>query len=127
MQDHRKLRVYAAAQKLGIDVYRVVRWLPASERYALGDQLRRAVVSIGSNIAEGSGRATSRDFCSYLDKALASAREVAFQLGHAEATGLLKSGSTRRAVDSTVVVQKMLTALIVRIRDKDRSGDGELA
>lgn len=118
MQDHRKLRVYAAAQKLGIDVYCVVRWLPVSERYALGDQLRRAVVSIGSNIAEGSGRATQRDFASYLDKALASVREVEFQLGHAEATGLLPNGSTRNAVAPSLLVERMLVRLLMRIRSK---------
>jgi four helix bundle protein len=122
MQDLGRIRAYEAAQGLARDVYRLSGRLPDSERFGLADQLRRAVVSIGSNIAEGSGRSTQRDFCSYLDRALASAREVEFQLGHAEAAGLLESKSVAPALARSIVVQRMLARLIVRIRP-GASGD----
>ena len=82
MQDHRRLRVYGAAQRLASEVYVVARSLPFDERFELSSQLRRAAVSVGSNIAEGCGRSSARDFCNFLDYALASTRELDFQLSH---------------------------------------------
>ena len=61
-------------------VYGIVRKFPADERYALGDQLRRAVVSIPSNIAEGFGRDTTRDFLHFVAMARGSLYEVMTQM-----------------------------------------------
>ena len=61
-------------------VYDLVKKFPAEERYALGDQLRRAVVSIPSNIAEGFGRDTHNDFAHFLAQARGSLYEVDTQL-----------------------------------------------
>jgi four helix bundle protein len=126
MQDHRKIRAYQAAQELARDVYQLTQRLPVRERYGLADQMHRAAVSIGSNIVEGSGRATQRDFCSFLDKALGSAREIEFQLGHAQETGLLPSHTVTPALARSIAVQRMLTSLIVKIRSGKAGGnDGE--
>ena len=120
MQNHRALKVYQASHRLAIDVYALADQLPTHERFALGDQLRRAVTSIPSNIAEGTGRSTQRDFCSYLDRALGSAREIEFQLGHAESVGLVKGATVSRALQTVIVVQRMLTSLIQQVRRRER-------
>ena len=64
--NYRKLIVWQKAMQLTEIVYEAVKKFPPEERYALSDQLRRAVVSIASNIAEGAGRATNKDFASTL-------------------------------------------------------------
>lgn len=53
--------VYQKARILVKEVYKVQRWFPADERYALGDQIRRAITSVTSNIAEGSGRESFKE------------------------------------------------------------------
>ncbi len=66
--------------KLSLDyaneLYDIALKFPTEERYALGDQLRRAAVSISNNIAEGSGSATNKNFLSFLDISIKSALET---------------------------------------------------
>ena len=120
MQDHRRLQVYQAAGDLALEVYAVAAALPASERFDLGRQLRRAAVSVGSNIAEGCGRATRKDLCGFLGIALGSARELEFQLDLCERAALAPVDRVARALETTRRVQQMLTRLIVQIRLRAR-------
>lgn len=62
------------------EVYKVVKTFPSEEKYALGDQLRRAVVSVTSNIAEGSGRQSLKDQAHFLELSYGSLMEVLSQL-----------------------------------------------
>ena len=80
IRDYRDLEVYQMSMDLCEKVYGLVRKLPAEEKFALGDQLRRAVVSIPSNIAEGNGRGTSKDYAHFLSMARGSLFEVRTQL-----------------------------------------------
>ncbi len=121
MQDHHRLQVYQVARNLVLQVYAVASELPVSERYELGRQLRRAAVSVGSNIAEGSGRTTRRDLCSFLGMALGSTRELEFQLDLCERMEMATGESVRQALETTKRVQQMLTRLILRIRATDRA------
>ena len=120
MQDHHRLHVYQIARDLALQVYAVASALPVSERYELSRQLRRAAVSVGSNIAEGSGRATRRDLCSFLGMALGSAREIEFQLDLCERAELAPAAVVRQGLETTKRVQQMLTRLILQIRARDR-------
>ena len=70
-------------------VYGLVRRFPAEERYALADQLRRAVASIPSNIAEGNGRAGNKDYAHFLAIARGSLYEVVTQLEIAQGLGYI--------------------------------------
>ena len=74
------LIVWQKAMELVKAVYAVSKAFPADERYALTDQLRRAVVSIPSNIAEGSGRASNADYGHFLSIARGSLYETMTQL-----------------------------------------------
>jgi four helix bundle protein len=123
MQDHRRLQVYQAARDLALEAYAVARALPAEERFDLARQIRRAAVSVGSNIAEGCGRATRRDLCGLLDVALGSSRELEFQLDFVERADLAPAEVVSPALETTRRVQQMLTRLIVQIRIRSRKPD----
>lgn len=123
MQNHRSLRVYAAARRLACLVYAILPKMPPSERFALTEQMRRGATSVGSNIAEGCGRSTARDFCCYLDKALGAAQELEFQLGHCRDAKLVTSAEVDDALAVTLAVQRMLTRLIVKVRARDTASD----
>jgi four helix bundle protein len=119
MQDHRRLRVYQTAGELALQVYGAAAALPAFERYELARRLRKAAVSVGLNIAEGSGHGTARDFCAYHSTSLGSARELGFQLGHRERAMLASEPLVRPALETARRVQPMLTRLILRVRGRD--------
>jgi four helix bundle protein len=79
MQNPDNLRVTAESRALAVAVYRATAQLPADERFGLSAQMRRAVVSIGSNIAEGCGRFGNRELVQFLQVSLASTTELEFQ------------------------------------------------
>jgi four helix bundle protein len=116
MQNVKSLRVYHAAEDLAVEVYGVARALPSDERFALGQQMRRSVVSIGSNIAEGCGRGGTVELCRFLRIALGSATELEFQLAIARRLGFVPAQSATAVIDSCTSLQRMLTRLIVRLR-----------
>ena len=74
-RDHRKLRVFTLADRLVVEVYRASSGFPASERYGLQGQLRKAAVSSAVNIVEGSARRTDGEYLHFLNIALASAAD----------------------------------------------------
>jgi len=76
----KKLDVWMLGRKLVKDVYRLTEKFPKDERYALTDQLRRAAVSVPSNIAEGSARRSAPDFIHFLSMARGSLAEVYTQI-----------------------------------------------
>ena len=80
MAGYADLVVWQEARKLNKSIGDLVKKLPAYELYGLSDQMRRAAVSIGSNVAEGRGRGTARDFIHFLYIARGSAYELGTQL-----------------------------------------------
>ena len=79
-QRFRQLDVWAEAMNLARAVYRLTATFPSEERFGLTAQLRRAAVSVPSNIAEGSVRRSRKQFCHYLEIALGSLAEIETQL-----------------------------------------------
>jgi four helix bundle protein len=79
-KDYRDLVAWQKAMELVLLVYRVTKAMPKEELYGLTIQMRRAAVSIPSNIAEGQGRHTKRDFHNFLSIALGSLRELETQI-----------------------------------------------
>lgn len=77
MRDYQKIDVWKKAHLFTLMVYKeILPIMPVEERFALAQQIRRATYSIPLNIVEGSGKHTDKDFASYLDNALGSAKEV---------------------------------------------------
>ena len=124
MQSVKKLRVYHQAEELAVLVYRASRFLPAEERFGIGQQLRRAAVSVGSNIAEGAARGGNAELSRFLYIALDSATEIEFQLGLAVKLELLDSRTVDPALQVCLATQRMLTRLIVRLRPASGSSRG---
>ena len=95
-------------------VYDLVATFPKEERYALGDQLRRAVVSIPSNIAEGFGRETHKDFAHFLAQARGSLYEVDTQIEIAIRRRFIKRDTVLTSAMNEV--SKMLASLARHLR-----------
>ena len=84
-----KLEIWKLAVEYGDKVYDIADTLPRKELFGLGAQLRRAAISISSNIAEGSGGTTNRDFRNYLDISTKSILETVSQLFFAKRRGYI--------------------------------------
>lgn len=97
--------------ELAQETYVATRGLPASERFTLGAQMRRAAVSIAANIAEGQGRGSDRDFARFVSIALGSAYELTSELLLAGRLGLLPPEASQRLLDRATQVSKMLGSL----------------
>ena len=80
MESYRELIMWQKAMDLVEEVYRLVKLLPREETYALSDQMRRAAISIPSNIAEGHGRNSEREFLRFLSIAQGSRAELDTQI-----------------------------------------------
>ncbi|MDR9450269.1 MAG: four helix bundle protein [Acidimicrobiia bacterium] len=120
MQNYRTLRVYQQARALTLAVYLATRDLPASERFGLTSQMRRASVSIVSNIAEGAGRG-GKDFSRFLRMALGSAFELEAQLQLCNDLLLIGPSDVDSVVEQTNEVQRKRGALIGSIARRSRT------
>ena len=118
MRDLRKLGVASHARELALAVYKCTGGFPAHERYGLAAQMRRAAISIASNIAEGTGRGGEREFLRFLYIALGSATELAVQVELATALGFLDAADASDLADRTNHVERMLNRLTGRVRQK---------
>src|SRR5688500_5802832 len=118
MRDMRKLEVATEARELAIAVYKGTERFPAHERYGLAAQMRRAAVSIASNIAEGTGRGGEREFLHFLYLALGSATELAIQIDIAIALGFTDTELGSALAERTNHLQRMLTRLTGSVRRK---------
>ena len=114
-RDPSKLKVFHLADELVAEVYLATRGFPVEERYGLQAQLRRAAVSVPTNIVEGCARNSERDYLHFVDMAIASASEVRYLLGLSARLGILKKADqeplVRRYDDLIRSVQKLLTVL----------------
>lgn len=115
MRDYRRLDVFHEAHQLTLDVYRHTQAFPSAERYGLVAQIRRAAVSIGSNIAEGAGRPTDPDFARFIGLAMGSSNELEYQITLARDLGWLEREAATDLHRSVQHVRSMLTRLHQRL------------
>jgi four helix bundle protein len=118
MRNFRELRVWRDSIDFAALVYQITKYFPAVEQFGLTRQVRRSVVSISSNIAEGCSRSSDKDFCHFLEIALGSAYEAETQLIIANRTELLDTDKLDECVESLQRLQRQLTALINKTRIK---------
>lgn len=102
-----------------VDVYQATRSFPKTEQYALADQLRRAAVSIPSNIAEGAARQTQKEFIQFLYIARGSASEIDTQLEVAARLGYVSPEQKGGLDEKLDKISKMLSGLIRSVRTRD--------
>ena len=115
VQKYRDLIVWQKAMKLVKEVYSLAKKLPKEELYALSDQIRRAVVSIPSNIAEGQERNSTKEFIQFLSIAKGSKAEVETQLLICVEIGYLTENDINNAISLSGEVGKMLSSLIQKL------------
>ncbi|MCA9219089.1 MAG: four helix bundle protein [Planctomycetales bacterium] len=121
MQDFRRLQVWTKAHELALEIYKITEQFPQSELYGLTSQIRRAAVSIASNIAEGAGRSTEVEFARFIEIAGGSASEVEYQLLLARDLHYLEANKCATLDGLVNEVKKMLYALSNTLRNKARA------
>lgn len=109
---HKKLDAWKLSMDLVAQVYKVTEGFPREERYSLTDQIRRAAISIPSNIAEGATRQTKKEFENYLHMAQGSLSELDTQLELAKGLGYLSATEWQPIDVQRERIDKMITGLI---------------
>jgi four helix bundle protein len=120
-----ELRAWKLGVALGVEVYRAIQDFPKTELYGLTNQLRRAAVSVPSNIAEGKGRFTDREFALFLRPARGSLLEVETQLFIAGKLGYLTSEKVQSLASQTEQLAKTLNALLNVVKEKPINGESQ--
>ena len=112
--EYKNLDAYKESKNLVILVYALIKKFPREEQYALCDQLRRAVISVPSNIAEGSGRTSSKDQAHFFEMAFGSLMEVNCQIDIAHDLGYV----TNEDVENVEKHVRAIAALLSGLRRK---------
>ena len=102
------------------EVYKMIRSLPKEENYGLADQMRRAAVSIPSNIAEGCSRDTSREIIRFMTIALGSSFELETQLLICQKLRYVDKEKVLSLISLNSEISKMLRSFINRLKAQDR-------
>jgi four helix bundle protein len=119
---HKNLAVWQEAVALATDIYRITEAFPKSEVYGLSSQMRRAVVSVSSNIAEGAARNSAKEFAQFLHIAGGSLSELDTQIEIAANLVFLVNEQKQQLEGKIESISKKLAGLIGKVR---RSVNGE--
>ena len=114
MRDHTKLRAFELADNLALLVYKQTTEFPRDEMFGLTSQMRRAAVSVASNIVEGCARNSLADYLRFLDMAYGSVRELEYQISLANRLGYLVDATELNSL--VVETAKVLNGLIRSLR-----------
>lgn len=109
--NYKDLDAYKESKALVILVYALIKKFPREEQYALCDQLRRAVISVPSNIAEGSGRTSSKDQAHFFEMAFGSLMEVNCQIDIAHDLGYITKEEVERVEQHVKAIAALLSGL----------------
>jgi len=118
VRSYRELLVWQKAKAPAVQVYQATEQFPKAETYGLTSQIRRAAVSVASNIAEGQGRLTSGEFLHFLGQARGSLLELDTQLAIALDLNYLKADKYELLDHETYQVLGLLNRLIESLRKK---------
>jgi len=107
MHNFRELNVWKEAMEIATNIYKITADFPAEEKFGITNQIRRAAVSIASNIAEGAGRNSDKSFVQFLGIAFGSANELITQLMISNRLGYLDQSNLEQAIGHIDRIQKM--------------------
>lgn len=116
--DFRKLKVWQKAMELTEEVYGLIKIMPRSEVYGLTDQMRRAVISVPSNIAEGQGRESDKEHIHFISMAYGSLCELETQIEICKRMNFLDEEQISKSMGLIREVAKMLKALSIYLKSK---------
>ena len=117
MRDHAKLRAFEIADEVAVVACQATAGFPKEELYALTSQIRRAAVSVPSNIVEGRARDSQADYRRFLAMAFGSLRELHYQTGLSKRLGILSSNDSALIEPKIVEAEKVLNGLIRASRE----------
>ncbi|PSB02974.1 four helix bundle protein [Merismopedia glauca] len=112
---HKNQFIWQKSVKLSINCYRITKHFPKEELYGLTSQIRRSSVSIASNIAEGYGRVSSKEYVRFLQIANGSMRELDTQLIIAREVGLISQELVAPVIEEVDEMQKIMTVTLQKI------------
>ena len=118
MRDHKKLRAFELADEIVPLVYRLTRGFPPQEIYGLTAQIRRAAVSVPSNIVEGCGRESQVEYFRFLEIAFGSLRELDYQVQLALRLGYANADQTRECTEKIHEALMVLGSLVLSMRTR---------
>ena len=116
MRDHRKLRAFELADELAVSVYQTTKSFPREELFGLTAQVRRAAVSVASNIVEGCARQSEAEYVRFLDISHGSAHELSYQLSLASRLGYVEAEAYRPLSSLCEETCKVLNGLVRSLR-----------
>jgi len=120
VRDFTDLAAWQKAMDLVEFVYRMTKGFPKEELYGLTNQIRRAAISVPSNIAEGHGRQTTRDYLRFLAIARGSLKEVETHGYIAERLGYIGTPEKERLLQLTAEIGRITAGLIASLKKKER-------
>jgi len=126
MNSHKDLKVWQEAVELSVICYDVTSRFPREEQFGLVSQMRRAAISIASNIAEGAARTGSKEFIQFLYISLGSASELDTQIEIAKRTGLGEPSDLERLQLQTNMTSRLLQGLIRSVKRKSQQNHQSL-
>lgn len=118
MGDYKQLAVWQKAHRLAVEIYQVTMSFPKEELYSLTSQIRRAAISIPSNIVEGSGRGYDKEFIRFLQIAIGSTNEVEYQFLLAHDLGFVDTAVHQQISLQIIEVRRMLIGLVKSLNTK---------
>jgi len=119
VQSYRDLVVWNKAMQLVTEIYRVSQNFPKEELFGLMSQIRRAAVSVPSNIAEGHGKLSRKEYQHFLGHARGSLAEVETQMMIAQNLGYLNAEVVSRILDLSAEVGRILNGLLASLKSKE--------
>jgi four helix bundle protein len=117
MNKYKNLNIWKRAVALATKIYRSSQNFPKEEKYALTSQLRRCAVSISSNIAEGAGRNTNKDFKRFLSIAYGSSCELETQIIIATRLNFISSSKSSELCNEINEIQKMIYSFSNKLKN----------
>ena len=119
MHNYNNLQIWQQSMDLTTYIYKVVSNFPSVEKFGIASQMTRAAVSIPSNIAEGSGRATDKEFAHFLSIAIGSAYELHTQIIVCERVGYIDATLSKELQQIVQQLQRMLIAFKNKLSEKN--------
>ena len=123
MHNYHNLQIWQNSMDVVQDIYEMVAMFPATEKYGLSSQITRAAVSIPSNIAEGAGRNSTKEFSHFIGIAIGSMFELETQVLIAERIGYIGNEQSKRFQTSIHNLQRMTTGFLKNIENKSSSAE----
>ena len=115
--DFRDLQIWHKGKAICIELYRVTGSFPSDEKFGIVSQIRRAALSVTSNIAEGHGRSSNQDFCRFLFMTLGSIRELESLIEISQELEFIEDGSS--LIANLQEVARMTTSFITHLRAEE--------